>query len=100
MEQDFEFQFEWDPAKARQNVRKHGISFTRAASLFLDRHALSEYDVAHSRAENRWITIGLDRVGTLIVVCHTYEEETSASVRVRIISARRASQNEARQYER
>src|SRR5437763_1475687 len=86
------------PGQSTAKRRKHGISFTRAASAFLDRRALSEYDVAHSRAEDRWITIGLDRVGTLLVVGHTYEEESSASVEVRIISARRASQNEVSQY--
>ena len=100
MEQPFRYQFEWDPLKARQNVGKHGINFERAATIFLDPQALSEFDEEHSQEEDRWITLGADRTGILQVVCHTYREETESSARIRLISARRATKNEAKQYER
>ena len=99
MEQPFRYQFEWDPVKARQNVRKHGINFERAATIFLDPQALSEFDEEHTQEEDRWITLGVDRTGIFLVVCHTYREETETSARIRIISARRATNNEAKQYE-
>ena len=96
----FQFRFEWDPVKARRNLKDHGIAFERAATVFLDPEALSEFDEEHSHDEDRWLTLGLDRTGSLLVVCHTYREETAVSARIRLISARRASKNEARQYRR
>lgn len=100
MEKPFQYQFEWDPIKARQNREEHGIAFERAATVFHDREALSEFDEEHGQEEDRWITLGLDRTGTLVVVCHTYREETETSARIRLISARKATKNEAKQYER
>ncbi len=99
MEKPFQYQLEWDPVKARQNVKKHGVSFERAATVFLDPEALSELDNEHSREEARWITLGLDRTGVLLVVCHTYRE-TEASAQIRIIMARKATRNEAKHYKR
>jgi hypothetical protein len=96
----FQYHFEWDPNKARQNRTRHGIAFERAATVFLDPRALSEFDEAHSMHQDRWITLGVDLTGTLLVVCPTYIEETEASARIRLISARRATKNEAKQYER
>ena len=96
----FQYQFEWDPAKAQRDLKAHGIAFERAATVFLDPEALSEFDEEHSQEEDRWITLGLDRSGSLLVVCHTYREETTISARVRLISARKATKNEARQYRR
>jgi uncharacterized DUF497 family protein len=66
----------------------------------LDQNALSLFDEEHSQDEDRWATVGLDRTGTLLVVCHTYREETETSARIRIISARKATKKEAKQYER
>ena len=100
MAKRFEYQFEWDPAKARQNLKEHHVSFERAATIFLDPLALSEVDDEHSRHEQRWITLGLDRTGALLAVSHTYREETESGARIRLISARRATKNEAKQYER
>jgi len=54
----FHYHFEWDPRKARQNLKRHGVAFDRAATIFLDRSALTEFDEAHSEAEERWITLG------------------------------------------
>lgn len=102
MERQFEYQFEWDPAKALRNAREHRVSFERAATVFLDRGAMSVFDVEHSEKEERWITLGLDRAGALLVVCHTFrageESGREASAKIRLISARRANRREAAQY--
>jgi uncharacterized DUF497 family protein len=100
VEKPFQYQFEWDPTKARQNARQHRVTFERAATVFLDPHTLSVFDEEHSQDEDRWITLGLDRTDILLVVCHTYREETETSAMIRIISARKAAKNEAKQYER
>lgn len=100
MAKRFEYQFEWDPVKARQNLIEHRVSFERAATSFLDPLALSEGDEEHSHEEQRWVTLGLDRTGALLVVSHTYREETGSGARIRLISARWATKNEAKQYER
>jgi hypothetical protein len=96
----FQYQFEWDPAKARQNARKHRVTFERGATVFLDPNALSLFDEQHSDDEERWTTLGLDHTGTLLVICHTYREETEISARVRLISARKATKKETKQYQR
>lgn len=98
MAERFEYQFEWDTRKARTNLRQHNIAFERAATVFLDPRALSEFDSEHSEVEDRWITMGLDHSGIVLVVCHTYREEKGASARIRIISARKATTNEIKQY--
>ena len=94
----FENHFEWDPFKARTNLRRHGISFERAATVFEDPRALSQFDQKHSEGEERWITLGLDRSGILLVVCHTYRKESGQSAYVRIFSARKAIKSEIKQY--
>ena len=96
----FQYQFEWDPAKARQNARKHRVTFERGATVFLDPNALSLFDEQPSDDEERWTTLGLDHTRTLLVICHTYREETEISARVRLISARKATKNETMQYQR
>ena len=102
MERQFEHQFEWDPAKALRNAREHRVSFERAATVFLDPRAMSIFDDEHSENEERWITLGLDRTGALLAVCHTFREEKhargKASAKIRLISARRADRREAAQY--
>jgi len=100
VDQPFQYQYEWDTIKARQNARQHRVTFERAATVFLDRNGLSLFDEEHSQDKERWITLGLDRTGILLVVCHTYREEAETSARIRIISARKATRNEAKQYER
>jgi uncharacterized DUF497 family protein len=96
----FQYRFEWDPDKAKQNVRKHGISFDRATSVLLDPEALSKFDEEHSQDEDRWVTLGLDGTGAILVVCHTYHEIEVGSATIRIISSRKATKNEAKQYRR
>jgi uncharacterized DUF497 family protein len=100
MAKPFQYRFAWDPRKARQNLKDHKIAFERAATVFLDPEALSEFDEDHSEDEDRWLTLGVDRTGTLLVVSHTYQEETETSALIRLISARRATKNETKQYTR
>jgi uncharacterized DUF497 family protein len=96
----FIYEFEWDATKAHENLRKHRVAFERAATIFLDSQALSEFDEDRSGNEERWITVGLDRTGVLLVVCHTYRDETETGARIRLISARKPTKNEAKHYER
>ena len=99
MTPEFQINFEWDPPKSAANLRKHGVSFERAAAVFRNPEALSLYDRTHSRAgEDRWITLGMDAHGQLLVVSHTWREAGEGAARCRIISARRATKTEGRQY--
>ena len=93
------YNFEWDPVKAKQNRRKHRISFERAAELFLDPLAVSEIEEEHGEAEERWVTIGRDSHGKLLVVVHTFLEVAAQECKVRIISARNATKCETREHE-
>jgi uncharacterized DUF497 family protein len=92
------YRFDWDPAKEAQNVRKHKISFRRAATTFRDPNHLSIYDEEHTETEERWATIGLDSTGILRVVFHTFEQVDEGLCEIRIISARKATKREAEQY--
>ena len=85
--------FQWDPDKARINLRRHRVAFADATSVFEDPRALTRDD-PHPR-EERFVTLGLDALGRLLVVCWTSRDEE-----FRIISARRANRAEARQYEK
>ena len=87
-------QYEWDPPKAALNLRKHGVSFDEAATVFLDQLAVSGADPDHSLGESRYITFGMSSLGKLLVVSHTYRPGG-----VRIISARRATRFERNVYE-
>ena len=90
--------FEWDPNKAAANRHKHGVSFDQGATVFLDPRALSLYDDDHSTEEDRWIMLGISATTGLLVVHHTYEESGPSAVRIRIISTRKATKRETRQY--
>jgi hypothetical protein len=85
--------FEWDPEKAEANLRKHGVSFDEAASVFLDPLALTFSDPAHSRSEDREITIGVSSQSRVVFVAHCERAEN-----LRIISARTATRREVRDY--
>ncbi len=93
------YDFEWDAQKAKQNLRKHGVSFERAATVFLDPNAPSIFDPEHSTGEDRWITLGMDRQGMMLVVSHTFREVEETTASVRIISSRKATRAERKQYE-
>jgi uncharacterized DUF497 family protein len=88
-------QFEWDPAKAKANLAKHGISFERATAVFADALALIEED--DETSEERWRITGMAD-GVLLRVVYT-EGEISGGPLIRIISARRLTQSERRRYE-
>ena len=92
------YDFEWDTTKAKQNIRKHKLSFQRAGTIFCDPHAISIFDDEHSKEEERWTTIGRDNGGNLLVVSHTFREIDVSSCRIRIISARKATKREEKQY--
>lgn len=96
---DFQFRFEWDPQKASSNLAKHDVAFPQAASVFLDPLASTVPDDEHSGGERRWVTLGLSGAGQLLVVIHTFEEDAEDFAAVHIISARRATPSEMRDYE-
>jgi uncharacterized DUF497 family protein len=95
----FNYNFEWDPAKAVSNRRKHGTSFEMAATVFRDPLMLSVPDEEHDEIEGRWLTLGQSEDRKLLVVIHTYREISTNAANVRIISARAATKRETRQYE-
>lgn len=95
----FDIQFEWDPRKARSNQAKHDVGFEAAATVFADRHALTIHDAAHSGEQDRWLTMGCDRSGKLLVIVHTWRESATTGAQVRIVSARHATRREREQYE-
>lgn len=94
-----QYTFEWNPQKARGNLQKHGVAFHQAATIFRDPSALSLVDEEHSQDEERWITLGIDDLGRLLVVIHTFAEITPAQSQIRIISARKATSSERQQYQ-
>jgi uncharacterized DUF497 family protein len=90
-----ELRFSWDPRKAKSNLRKHGVSFEEAETVFLDEHALLIDDPETSGKEDRFLLLGLSAKPRVLVVCHCLREEGSL---IRIISARRANKREERDY--
>lgn len=98
MAETFHYHFEWDPQKAVQNIRKHGVSFEQAATVFNDSMAVTIHDEEHSEKEERWITLGLTSAGVLTVV-HTFRDINTSEALVRIISARKATKREQHDYE-
>lgn len=89
----------WDAAKAQANIAKHGVTFAQAATVLLDPLALTVFDEAHSKTEERWFTLGRANDGKLLAVSHTYQPTGPTSAQVRIISAREATRHEREQYE-
>jgi len=93
-----QYEFDWDPVKARQNLQKHGVSFERASRIFYDPFAISIFDEKHSESEDRWATIGVEVNEVLLIVIHTFRNFNAELSFVRIISARKATKEEAQQY--
>lgn len=91
--------FEWDARKAASNLSKHKVSFAEAAEVFRDPLALTLFDTDHSENEERWVTLGQTKNRRLVVVIHTWHEESSDLFHVRIVSAREATAHEVKQYE-
>lgn len=87
--------FEWDPAKAVSNLRKHGVSFEEARTVFYDEFAVQFFDPEHSTAEDRFLLLGMSSEANLLLVCHC---ERAGGDIIRIISARKATRSESRHY--
>jgi uncharacterized DUF497 family protein len=86
--------YRWDPAKAEANVKKHGVEFADAVGVFDDPTAITIEDL-DAEGEQRFLSMGMDVLGRIIVVAYTYRGED-----VRLISARKASKKEVRVYEK
>lgn len=89
--------FSWDKQKAAANLKKHGIAFAEAQTVFFDDHARLIADPDHSDDEDRFVILGLSAALNLLVVCHCYRENDAT---IRIISARKAVRNEIEMYRR
>jgi uncharacterized DUF497 family protein len=89
--------FEWDNRKNKSNQQKHDVSFEEARSVFYDENAFEYYDFAHSHEEERFLLLGISARVRLLLVSYTYNAESGL---IRIISARRATKNEAKEYKR
>lgn len=87
--------FEWDSVKATANLKKHGVSFEEAQSVFYDEFAIQFFDDEHSANEERFLMLGMSSGGRLLLVCHC---EREAGGVIRIISARKATTRESAFY--
>lgn len=85
--------YEWDKEKAQSNFQKHGVHFADAVGVLEDERAVTLQDLA-PHDEERWITLGLDALARVLVVVWTWRDES-----IRLISARRATPTERKQYE-
>lgn len=90
--------FEWDPKKNKANQLKHNISFEEAETVFEDENAIYFFDELHAIDEDRFIIVGEDTFFRELAVCHCYRGKYDDIIR--IISARKATVNEIRLYER
>lgn len=88
-------QFEWDENKNLTNRKKHNVSFDEAKTVFYDPAALIIHDPDHSDDEERFLIMGLSQTLKILVVCHCYRENDEV---IRIISARKADNEETRKY--
>ena len=88
-------EFEWDPKKAAANLKRHRVSFEEARTVFLDEWAKLIDDPDHSSDEDRFVLLGISGLLRVLLVCHCYRQQGQT---IRIISARKASPGEARQY--
>ncbi len=87
--------FEWDDRKADLNIGKHGVTFDEASESFDDPYAIVIDDPDHSEDEERFVLIGMSMSARVLMVCHCVRGEGSV---IRIISARKSTKNEERQY--
>jgi len=90
-----EITFAWDERKNRENQRKHSISFEEATTIFADENARLIHDPEHSQSEDRFILLGFSSKLRILVVMHAYRQDEKE---VRIISARKATPKERKQY--
>ena len=87
--------FEWDDRKSAQNIRKHGVSFEEAQTVFLDENARLMDDPDHSEDEERFLLLGYSFRARCLIVSHCYQESDYV---IRLISARRATAHEEEMY--
>ena len=87
--------FIWDTIKADENLKKHKISFKEAQTVFSDPNARMIFDPEHSLEEDRFILLGISSALRVLVVCHCFRENDMV---IRIISARKATKQEQKQY--
>jgi hypothetical protein len=92
------YTFEWNPRKALENRDKHDVTLDEAATVFRDSKALSIFDPDHNETEDRWITMGISEKGRLLIMIHTFREESEGAVTIRIISSRKATKQETKRY--
>jgi hypothetical protein len=90
--------FDWDPAKNRENLRRHGVRFETASLIFDDPWILSRKDFSHDDPEERYNALGEIALGAILFVVFTWRDRDGAEI-IRIISARTASAHEKRSYE-
>lgn len=88
-------EFEWDARKAKSNLKKHGISFEEARSVFYDDNAIQFFDSENSESEDRFLMLGLSYNSGILLVCHCEREKGEV---IRIISARKATAKERKHY--
>lgn len=94
-----QYEFEWDEAKAAANLQKHGLPFDLAATVFNDPRLLTIADLEHSETEERWFSIGLTSDGRMLSIVYLWTESDPATTKIRLISARAATQTEIRHYQ-
>ena len=90
-----DLRFVWDQRKAKENARKHGVTFEEARTVFLDDYAVLIVDPDHSDVEDRFLLLGVSSRLRILVVCHCHREAESV---IRLISARKADRSERLQY--
>ncbi len=89
------YRFEWDTIKDNANQKKHGVSFVEAKSVFFDENALEFYDFDHSHEEERFLMLGMSSQLRILLICHCHKVDKGI---IRIISARKATKNEQKEY--
>ena len=87
--------FAWDEAKAKENLSNHGVSFEEGSTVFADENARLKRDPDHSQQEARFILLGFSAKLRMPIVCHAYRKHDEV---IRIISARKATRTERKQY--
>jgi hypothetical protein len=97
---DRQYQFEWDEIKAAANVRKHGVSFELAATVFNDPRLVTIADLEHGEHEERWFSIGCAGNGAILSIVYLWWESDPVTTNIRLITARRATRMEIHEYEK
>lgn len=90
-----QLEFQWDNEKNKLNIKKHGISFDEAKTVFYDEHAIQFFDPDHLEDEDRFLLLGMSFKLKTLVVCHCFRQEETI---IQIISARKTDKDEERDY--